>query len=57
MSTAVWFWLILVLSVVFGGLGYFGPEPYRRSIFGGFGVVVLILLSLLGLRVFGSPVQ
>ncbi len=57
MSLNIWYWLILVLSIVFGGLGWYGPEPYRRNVVGGFGLILLILLVLLGLRVFGSPVQ
>ncbi len=57
MSAGVWYWLILVLSIIFGGLGYYGPEPYRRGIVGGFGLVLVILLGLLGYHVFGSPVQ
>ncbi len=57
MTLNIWYWLILVLSIVFGGLGWYGPEPYRRNVVGGFGLILLILLVLLGLRVFGSPVQ
>jgi hypothetical protein len=57
MSINIWYWLILVLSIIFGGFGYFGPEPYRRGAWGGFGLILAILLILIGLRVFGSPVQ
>lgn len=56
MSAGIWFWLILILSVVFGGMSVFGPEPYRAKVWGGFGLIVLILLALLGYRVFGPPV-
>jgi peptidoglycan/LPS O-acetylase OafA/YrhL len=57
MSAGVWFWLILVISVIFGGFGWFGPAERRAWGWAGFGLVALILIALLGYRVFGPPVQ
>jgi hypothetical protein len=57
MNAGTWYWLILVLSVIFGGVGFFGPPAWRGRGSVGFGLIVLILLALIGYRVFGSPVQ
>lgn len=57
MNAGTWFWLILVLSVIFGGFGFAGPEPFRNRAWQGAGLVILILVALLGYRVFGGPVQ
>ena len=52
MSAGVWFWLLLVLSVLFGAWVEW-PYTRRSSTF----LVLVILLALLGYRVFGGPVQ
>lgn len=57
MSAGFWFWLILVLSVLFGYLGYYGPADHQGKAKFGVGLIVLVLIALLGYRVFGSPIQ
>jgi hypothetical protein len=59
MGANIWFWLIYVIFGVFGLLGI-GPW-YRDRVgpwgpFGGW-LVLFILIGLLGLHVFGSPVR
>jgi hypothetical protein len=54
MSTAVWFWLLFVVSILFSGFGAFNPtNQYGRWSW----VVIYVLLGLLGWRLFGQPVQ
>ena len=52
MGANIWFWIIFVVSFLFGGWCYY---PISKNS-GGF-LVVMILLALLGYRVFGGPVQ
>ena len=57
MTAGNWFWIIFVLCVIFG---LWGNNPWRPAgPIGAFGsaVVIFILMFLLGLRVFGSPVH
>ncbi len=60
MGINIWFWLIYVLSLVFGGWGmgpwrYQQPGPYW-GFFGGY-LVIFLLVGILGLHDFGSPFQ
>ena len=54
MSKAFWFWFLLILWIVFAIVGYGGFWAYAWY---GNTAVLLILLALLGLKVFGSPIQ
>ena len=57
MALSIWFWVFYVLSIVFGGWGFYNPaEPtwYRR--FGGY-AILWILVGILGYQVFGSVVK
>ena len=58
MSAGIWFWLLWVLTLIFGG---WGMNPWRPAgvpwaPFGSWRVL-FILVGLLGLHVFGSPVR
>jgi len=46
----------MIFVAVFGGLYGYGPEPYRRGFFSGFGIVLFLLLFLLGWKLFGFVV-
>jgi hypothetical protein len=54
MSAGIWFWLLYVICVVFGGW-LIWPAQDRRM-FGSYGVI-MILIGLLGWAVFGSPLK
>jgi hypothetical protein len=59
MGANIWFWLIYVLVGVFG---MFGMGPWYRDRVGAWGpfggwLILFILIGLLGLHVFGSPVR
>jgi hypothetical protein len=54
MSAAIWFWIIYVISLVFGGWMIW-PAPDRR-IFGSWGIL-FILIGILGWGVFGPPIR
>jgi hypothetical protein len=56
MSLAVWFWVIFVISILFSlWAGYVPNQPWFRN-WGG-NLVVFVLIFILGLAVFGSPVN
>lgn len=58
MGANVWFWLIYVLIGVFGmwGINPWRPAPSPYAPFGSW-LVLFILVGILGLRVFGSPIH
>lgn len=58
MSAGIWFWLLWVITLIFGG---WGMNPWRPAgvpwaPFGAW-LILFILIGLLGLHVFGSPVR
>ncbi len=57
MTLEVWFWVIYVLALLFGFWADYVPGqayPWR----GGFRhFIIFILIGIIGLRVFGSPVK
>ena len=57
MSVGVWFWVIYVLSLFFGGWIYYqpAPAPWYRA-FGGY-FVLWLLVGLLGYHAFGPPIR
>jgi hypothetical protein len=56
MTLAVFFWVIYLVALIFGGWGYWRAEPDTRVPFGSW-FVLFILIGVLGLKVFGSPIQ
>lgn len=54
MSIAIWFWLLFVLSLLFGGSTFGWPEAKWPRLWP---FAVIVLIGLLGWRVFGGPVQ
>jgi len=58
MGANIWFWLIYVLVGVFGvfGMNPWRPAPYNWAPFGSW-IVLFILVGILGLQVFGSPIR
>jgi hypothetical protein len=58
MTLAIWYWLVLVLTVVFGGWGYWAADPPARTFRSwGIGLPLLILFIIIGFALFGSPVK
>jgi hypothetical protein len=55
MSAAVLFWILMLLSLIFGwwnwqgGAGRYGPV--------GINLLLFVLLALLGWKVFGAPIR
>ncbi len=58
MGANIWFWLIYVLVGIFGffGMNPWRPTAYSWGPFGGF-FVCFILIGILGLHAFGSPIR
>lgn len=54
MGANIWFWLIYIISLVFGGWLMWPNED--RRIFGSWGVLFL-LIGILGWTVYGSPIK
>jgi hypothetical protein len=56
MTTGIWFWLLYVIAIVFSG-GWFYRNQQILGPFGPFSLVFFILIGLLGLAQFGSPIR
>jgi hypothetical protein len=54
MTAGTWFWAIYVLSILFTGYAWRGPEARP---FWGFGLIVFVLIGLLGWHAFGPPLH
>jgi hypothetical protein len=58
MGANIWFWLIYVITLIFG---VWGMNPWRPANqpwvpFGGW-LILFILIGILGLHAFGSPIR
>jgi len=54
MAAGIWFWIIFVLVILFGFGMFWVSWPYTYI---GFPVILLVLIGLLGWKVFGPPIQ
>lgn len=57
MTLAIWFWIIFVLSLIFGFYYEYvpgHPYPWPRGIRH---LILYLLIFILGLQVFGGPVK
>lgn len=57
MSANIWFWLLYVITLVFG---MWGMNPWRPAqTWAPFGswLILFILVGILGIGVFGSPIR
>lgn len=59
MGIGLAFWIIFLFVILLGVLGWnVNPDnPYRTRIFGGWGLLILILIFLLGWAEFGFILQ
>lgn len=58
MALAVWFWLLLFLAALSGAWMHWpGPTPRPLYLAWGNSLFLFLLLVLLGIAVFGSPVK
>jgi uncharacterized membrane protein YhhN len=59
MTLGMIFWLLMILVFVFGAGYMWAPNegPWRSRLFGGWGLVLFILLFLLGWKTFGFVIQ
>ena len=55
MTAAVWFWILMILPLLFGGWRFYNDAPNRP--FYGLGMLLWVLLFLIGWKVFGPPIQ
>ena len=57
MSAAIWFWLLWVFTLLFGawGMNPWRPSPAWGPV-GGW-LILFILVGILGLHDFGSPIR
>ena len=57
MTIGFLFWLLFILYIFFGGfIGFRSPAPERPFYFGNYGFL-LVLIFLLGWKVFGFVIQ
>jgi hypothetical protein len=57
MSIGLLFWLLWILSLIFGGLPYMRAEGRPSFTTGAPNLLLWILLGLLGWAVFGAPIH
>jgi hypothetical protein len=51
------FWIIMLISLLFGGWQSRGPEGKWNYLYFGGSLILWILLALLGYKVFGPPLS
>jgi len=53
------FWLLMILWAVFGFgvVSYPSDGPYRNHLYGGFALLLFVLLFILGWKCFGFVIQ
>lgn len=58
MSANIWFWLIYVITLVFGiwGINPWRPAAVTWAPFGSW-LILFILIGILGLGIYGSPIR
>jgi hypothetical protein len=56
MSVGNWWWILFVIALLAQGAWIYRGDPANRLWYGGASVLLWILLFLLGLGVFGSPI-
>lgn len=54
MSLKDWYWVILIIAIIFGGIGAWRSEPWWNR---GFNIVLVVLLVIIGFIIAGSPVK
>lgn len=57
MSPGVWFWLLYVVSFIFGAANNWPHDPARGYWGVGWSLVLFVLIGLLGWGVFGAPLK
>jgi len=53
-SAKDWYWIILIIAIIFGGIGSFRDEVWWNR---GFNLILVILLILIGFIIAGSPIK
>ena len=56
MSAGIWFWIIYVIAVIFGG-GWYWRNQAGLTTFGPFALVFFILIGLCGWGIWGAPIR
>ena len=56
MSAGIWFWLVYVLSILFGG-GWYWRNQAPLQLFGPYVLIFYILFGLCGWGIWGSPIR
>jgi hypothetical protein len=56
MTAGIWFWILYVISLVFGG-GWYWRNQGPLQPFGPYALLFFVLIGLLGLGCFGSPIR
>lgn len=54
LDAKMWYWLILMIWIIFGGVEWFWEDPRIRR---GGNLVLIILLIIIGFMVAGSPIK
>lgn len=54
MGAGIWFWILFVVGVIFGGAGAYYPDAKWPRLWP---LWVLVLIGLLGWSVYGGPLK
>lgn len=57
MPMGILFWVLMLIWLIFGLIGYNYDGPNRGRILGGWGLLTFILFVLVGWKLFGAPLQ
>lgn len=57
MSLAIWYWLFYVIGLLFSGFVTYRGDPAGRPWGWGNSLLLAILLFIIGMKLFGSPVS
>jgi hypothetical protein len=55
MSAGIWFWIIYVIALVFGG-GWYWRNPASQP-FGPYALLFFVLIGLCGWGIWGAPIR
>ena len=57
MIFAIFFWILMLLWLVLGGIAVWGPDTNPRMVYGGHSLLLFLLLLDIGWKLFGGVLK